>query len=262
MSRIADVFTRLKSRDEKALVLFVTAGDPSLEDLPAILDALAEGGADIIEIGLPFSDPIADGPTIQAASQRALDKGTRISEVFTKLQSFQSVPLVLMGYLNTIHRQGLEKFCSVAKSSHADGVIVCDLTPDEADDWCTAAGRASLDTIFLAAPNSTDERLDLVCQRAQGFVYALARTGVTGQSQDVSSEVPGLVSRIRARTDTPVCVGFGISSPDHVKSVCKVADGAIIGSWLVQFLHERWQDGKGRAELVAAVRELKQATHS
>lgn len=260
MSRIADTFASLRERGEKALVLFVTAGDPELDQLPEILTALAEGGADLIEIGLPFSDPIADGPTIQASSQRALDRGTKLQDVFGTLRQFQGPPIVLMGYLNTILRQGYDGFCETAKSSGADGMIVCDLTPDEAGDWCTSARARNLDTVFLAAPNSTDDRLALVCNQSSGFVYALSRTGVTGLQNNVASEVPNLVARIRSRTGLPVCVGFGISSPDHVREVCEVADGAIVGSWLVEELASHWNRGEGRERIVSAVRQMKEAT--
>lgn len=260
MGRIGKTFVRLKARGEKALVLFVTAGDPSITDLPAILEALAEGGADIIEVGLPFSDPIADGPTIQASSQRALDRGTTTAQVFEAVSQFKATPLVLMGYMNSIWRRGYDGFASTAKGAGIDGTIVCDLTPDEAGDWIGASRAHGLDNIFLTAPTSTDARLAEVCQRATGFVYAVSRTGVTGASDKGWAEAETLVGRIRAHTSAPVCVGFGIRTPEQVREVCAFADGAIIGSSLVDFLASKWDGGRGREELVELVGSLKAAT--
>ena len=260
LSRIAETFSNLKSKGERALVLFVTAGDPSLDQLPAILGALTEGGADIIEVGLPFSDPIADGPTIQAASQRALDRGTTTSAVFEVLAGFQGPPLVLMGYMNPILRMGADTFASRAAKGGVEGTIVCDLTPDEASDWIAVSRASGLDNIFLSAPTSTDERLDLVCQRSSGFVYAVSRTGVTGSAKVDWSDTQRLVEKLKTMTSLPVCVGFGVRSAEDVKNVCAFADGAVIGSWLVDFLEKEWQGGEGRERLVAAVRELKAAT--
>jgi len=260
VSRLAATFSELRAKSESALVLFVTAGDPNLDDLPLILEALSQGGADIIEIGLPFSDPIADGPTIQASSQRALDRGINSSVVFESLSNFNGPPLVLMGYMNSILRRGYDGFAEAARNAGINASIVCDLTPDEAGDWINASQKRGLDNIFLVAPTSTDARLDEVCSKATGFVYAVSRTGVTGAATDVASSAEELVKRVRARTELPVCVGFGISTPDQVREVCRYADGAIIGSWLVEFLHQNWKGGQGRQELVDAVSKLKQAT--
>lgn len=257
MSRLADRFAELRARGEKALIPFVTAGDPSLDDLPAILETLADGGADAIEVGLPFSDPIADGPVIQAASQRALDRGVTTRAVLHALRGFDRVPVVLMGYLNPILRFGLAGFADAAVAAGASGVIVSDLTPEESDDWVNACRARDLDTIFLAAPTSTDARLDEVAKRCSGFVYAVSRTGVTGAESAVPPDVAGLVQRIRARTDLPVCVGFGISRPEHVRMVWEVADGAVVGSHLVQLIADSWQGGAGRERLREAVRKLK-----
>ncbi|MCW5937929.1 MAG: tryptophan synthase subunit alpha [Fimbriimonadaceae bacterium] len=260
MPRISETFEELRRRGEKALVLFVTAGDPSLDQLPAILDALAEGGADAIEVGLPFSDPIADGPTIQAASQRALDRGTRMADVFAALRGFDRVPVVLMGYMNPIMRIGAERFATEASLAGVAGTILCDAIPEEATGWIETSRSHGLDNIFLCAPTSTEGRIEAACKAATGFVYAVSRTGVTGAGQEAPPEVRELVGRIRTHTDLPVCVGFGISRPDHVRMVCSVADGAVVGSWLVDLLADRWEDGRGRDEVVAAVRALKDAT--
>jgi tryptophan synthase alpha chain len=258
---ISETFARLRSRNEKALVAYVTAGDPGLDQLPGILEALVEGGADLIEVGLPFSDPIADGPTIQASTQRALDRGVTPGDVFAALSSCRlDVPVLLMGYYNPVLRIGLSRFADLCRGAGVSGTIISDLTPEESDDWAQASREHGLDTVFLGAPTSTDERLDIVCSRSSGFVYAVSRTGVTGAGSEVPPEVSGLVSRIKSRTETPVCVGFGISRPEHVRMVCEVADGAVVGSFLVDFLAREWQSGAGRAAFVSAVRELKSAT--
>lgn len=261
MSRLAARFDHLRERGERALVLFVTAGDPDLDELPSILKCLAEAGADVLEVGLPFSDPIADGPTIQASSQRALDRGVTPSAVLDKLAEVDlPIPVVLMGYYNPILRLGLEGFAAKAQGAGADGVIVSDLIPEEGDPWRAACAAHSLDPVFLAAPTSTDARLDAVCEASRGFVYAVSRTGVTGAVHEVPAQVGELVGRIQARTDTPVCVGFGISRPEHVRSVCAVADGAVVGSWLVESLATAWDRGAGAPDLRRAVASLKAAT--
>lgn len=257
---LAATFEALRARNEKALVAFVTAGDPSLNDLPAIVDALARAGADVVEVGIPFSDPIADGPVIQASSQRALDRGVTPNDVLQAVSRIRApVPIVLMGYYNPILRRGLERFAADAKAAGAAGVIVSDLTPEESDSWNAACRSSGLDTIFLAAPTSTDARLDEVCLRSSGFVYAVSRTGVTGAGAG-TGDARELVARIKARTQVPVCVGFGISTPEHVRSVCAFADGAVVGSWLVDLLHREWKQGEGSASIAHSVNLLKAAT--
>lgn len=261
MPNLSDRFQLLRQRGEKAFIGYFTAGDPSLEDVPTIIEALIEAGVDAIEIGMPFSDPIADGPTIQASSQRALDRGVTPRAVLEAVsQARKDVPLVMMGYTNPVHHWGYAAFAKAAAQAGLNGTILSDLTPEESEEWVTASRAAGLDTIFLAAPTSTDARLEAVCLRSSGFVYAVSRTGVTSASVEVPPEVRGLVSRIKSCTELPVCVGFGISRPEHVKMVCEVADGAVVGSWLVDLLDKHWNGGAGRAEIVDRVRELKQAT--
>lgn len=257
---LAECFDRLKKKDEKALVLFVTAGDPTLEDLPEILDALQEGGADVIEIGVPFSDPIADGPVIQASSHRALQRGVTPDAVLKALAKCNlCVPVVLMGYYNTVLAMGADAFANSARDAGVTGMIVCDLVPEEAADWKPVANDAGIDTVFLAAPTSTDERIAEIAAVSTGFVYAVSRTGVTGMGpQDSATNY--LVTRLRVKTTLPVMIGFGISSPETVRDACRQADGAIIGSWLVDWLDKNWQDGKGRQALVNEVKALKDAT--
>jgi len=258
---IAEKFSELRARNERALILFVTAGDPSLEDLPAILDALQEGGADLIEVGMPFSDPIADGPIIQASSQRALDRGVTPKGVLDALASSKiNVPVITMGYYNTLLRLGLGESAAALSKAGANATIITDITPEESSDWIAASKANHLDNIFLAAPTSTDARLDEVCKHSSGFVYAVSRTGVTGSASTVPADVQELVQRIKSRTQLPVCVGFGISKPEHVKMVCEVADGAVIGSWLVDTIANTWEGGKGKRDLVQQIQALKAMT--
>ncbi len=263
MSRIASQFARLRDRQEKALVAFVTAGDPFPEDTADIVVTLAEAGADIIELGIPFSDPLADGPTIQASSQRALDAGMtppKVLEIVRQVRARSDVPLVLMGAWNPILQYGRERFAEDATSAGVDGTIMTDLTPEEAGEWKRVSAAAGLDTIFLLAPTSTPERMALVGKLASGFVYCVSRTGVTGARNEVPADLPALVEQIRVRAESPVCVGFGISRPEHVEAVCRYADGAVVGSALVDLLHREREN----QQLLSAARDylatLKAAT--
>jgi tryptophan synthase alpha chain len=261
MTALASRLQALRARGEKALIPFVTAGDPALEDLPAILGALAEAGADAIEVGVPFSDPIADGPAIQASSQRALERGTTPPGVLGALRGWSGgVPLVLMGYLNPVLRMGMGAFAEAAREAGVSGTILCDLIPEEADGWIAACRASGLDTIFLASPLSSGARLEAIARASSGFVYALTRTGVTGPAGGDGSGAAGLVRRLREVTSLPVCAGFGIGRPEQVRAACEVADGAIVGSWLVDLLARTWDGGAGRAGIVAAVAGMKAAT--
>ncbi len=246
----------------KALITFVTAGDPPIGQLPAILQTMEEGGADVIEIGIPFSDPIADGPTIQASSQRALDNGVTVTAIFEAV-AFADVraPIVFMGYTNTAMRIGFSEFAARCKDCGAAGVILSDMAPDDSEEWRAAASRSGIETIFLAAPTSTDERIECVTRVSSGFVYCVSRTGVTGAGSVVPPEVVDTVRRIKSHTALPVCVGFGISKPEHVRMVCEVADGAVVGSSIVDLLHREWNDGAGRDTLMQYISALKAATN-
>jgi len=262
MSKIESAFSSLRLKGEKALVLFLTAGDQPLSDLPAILDALVEGGADLIEIGIPFSDPFGEGPTIQQSSQRSLDNGTTPLMVLEAMKKWpKAVPLISMGYYNPVLRMGLTRFAELSADAGFSGTIISDLVPDEGDSWVAASKTQHLDTIFLAAPTSTEKRIIDVAKQTTGFVYAVSRTGVTGAENQVPPDVSVLVNRIRAHTEVPICVGFGISTPEHVKMVCEVADGAVVGSFLVSLLHREWNGGSGREKVIQAVKALKAATH-
>jgi tryptophan synthase alpha chain len=240
LSRIGQQFERLRARNEKALIAFLTAGDPLPSGTADVVVALAEAGADVVELGIPFSDPLADGPTIQASSQRALDAGMtppQVLEIVRAARARTDVPIVLMGAWNPVLQYGIERFVGDAVAAGVDGTILTDLTPEEAGPWKRASDAGGLDTIFLLAPTSTPPRMDLVGKMATGFVYCVSRTGVTGARGDVPEDLPPLLAAIRARTERPVCVGFGISRPENVAAVCRHADGAVVGSALVDLLH-------------------------
>jgi len=241
MSRIDICFAKLRAGGEGALVCFVTAGDPNPETSAQIILKMAESGADIIELGIPFSDPIADGPSIQLSSQRALDAGVNIPEVFKLVRTIRAsseVPLVLMTYFNPVLRYGLRRFAKEATEVGVDGVIITDLIPEEADEWHEIAEGSKLDTIFLLAPTSTDNRIRKVAKLASGFIYCVSRTGVTGERTELASGIRELVEAIRRNTNLPILVGFGISKPEHVREVCSYADGAVVGSALVNVITE------------------------
>ncbi|HKN60163.1 MAG TPA: tryptophan synthase subunit alpha [Candidatus Acidoferrales bacterium] len=234
--RIAKRFRELSEAGELGLVAYITAGDPSLDASEKIVLAAAESGADIIELGVPFSDPLADGPTIQRASERALRARTTLAGVIDlvrRLRKHTEVPLVLFSYFNPILQMGIEKFADAASTAGADGVLATDLTPEESADYRKVLRSRGLDTIFLAAPTSTDARLAKIVGVSTGFLYVISRTGVTGARESLPEELPGLVRRIRKFTALPVAVGFGISLPTHVTVLGGIADAAVVGSAIV-----------------------------
>ncbi len=242
MSRIDTCFARLKASGEKALVCFVTAGDPDLETTKQIVLEIEKAGADIVELGVPFSDPIADGPSIQASSMRALDSGTTVPKVLGLVRDIRrtsELPLILMTYYNLVEHYGLERFAQDAAQAGVDGMILSDLVPEEAGEWKPVADRAGISTIFLLAPTSTKSRVLAVAKLASGFIYCVSRTGVTGAQVQMAEGVRDLVGRIREGSDLPVAVGFGISKPEHVRQVCEYADGAVVGSVLVNLIAEK-----------------------
>ncbi len=235
-TRIARRFSKLAEAGELGLVAFITAGDPSLEASEQIVLAAAEAGADVIELGVPFSDPVADGPTIQRANERALRSGTTLAgviELVRRLRARTDVPFVLFSYFNPILQMGLEKFADAAAAAGADGVLVTDLTPEEAVEYRAVMHARGLDTIFLAAPTSTDARLAKIARFSSGFLYLISRTGVTGAREALPEELPALARRVRQFTKLPLAVGFGISQPAHVSVLGGIADAAVVGSALV-----------------------------
>ncbi len=238
--RLDQTFARLKANKEGALVTFITAGDPSVDGTPALVATLAKAGADVVELGIPYSDPLADGPIIQASSQRALEHGVTPDTVLQMIRDSRAltdVPIVLMTSYNLALKYGLQRFAQAFAEAGADGTILTDLPPEEAGPWKAASESAGLATIFLVAPTSTPERIALIARSTTGFVYCVSRTGVTGTRTEMAPELQALLSRIRAATDKPLCVGFGVSRPEHVRQVLEIADGAVIGSALVEFLH-------------------------
>jgi tryptophan synthase alpha chain len=241
-SRLAATFARLRERGERALVPYFTAGDPSLADTRRLVAEAARRGADVIELGVPFSDPLADGPVIQRAAMRALAAGTtlpRLLEMVSELRAEASVPLVLFTYYNPVLAFGLEAFARAAVRAGVDGVMVVDLPPEEADPLARAAEAAGLDVVYLVAPTSTPERLRLIARRSRGFIYMVSLRGVTGERQELPPDLAAQIGTLRRVTDKPVCVGFGISTPEQVAAVGRLADGAVVGSAIVRLVEER-----------------------
>jgi tryptophan synthase alpha chain len=255
-SRIARRFRELADAGELGLVAYLTAGDPTLEASEKIILAAAEAGADVIELGVPFSDPVADGPVIQRASERALQSGTTLAGVLDlarRLRTRTEVPLVLFSYFNPILQMGLETFARSAAASGIDGVLITDLTPEESADYRKIMHAARLDTIFLGAPTSTDARLAAIAGCSSGFLYLISRTGVTGTRESLPEELPALVRRARRVTKLPIAVGFGISLPEHVSVLGGIADAAVVGSALVA---EVEQASKSKLEPEAAAKAV------
>jgi tryptophan synthase alpha chain len=237
MSRIEATFASLRREGRHGLIPFITAGDPDLETTGQLLVELARAGASLIELGVPFSDPMADGPVIQRASERALKRGFGIREVLNIIEqarpSMEDVPIVLFSYFNPLLQYGLERLSREAMRAGVDGVLVTDLVPEEAEEFSGLLRARGLDMIFLVAPTSTDARLALVAERASGFIYAVSRAGVTGARLDVSNDAERLVRRVRKVSDLPVAIGFGISNAEQVAETWRYADAAVVGSALV-----------------------------
>lgn len=261
-SRITRQFEQLRRAGELGLVAYVTAGDPWLAASERIVLALAEAGADVVELGVPFSDPLADGPTIQRASERALRSGTTLGGVIglvKRIRAKSELPLVLFSYFNPVLQMGVEKFAATAAEAGADGVLITDLTPEEGADFRRTVRARGLDTIFLAAPTSTDVRLKLLAEASSGFLYLISRTGVTGAKDALPDDLPALARRVRAVTVLPIAVGFGISLPGHVSVLGGLADAAVVGSALVAEIERAATPEEAAAAVAEKVRVLKQA---
>jgi tryptophan synthase alpha chain len=257
VSRIADTFARLRSRKAKGLVAFVTAGDPSLDRTAEMALEMEKGGVDVLELGVPFSDPLADGPVIQRASERALRAGVTLGavlQVVRRIRQTSALPIVLFSYVNPLLRFGLRRLAGEAAAAGVDGVLVTDLPPEESDEWLRVARAAALDTIFLASPTSPDDRLRRVADASRGFVYAISRTGVTGEQESLSADARPLLERLRKLTGEPVALGFGISTPGQVAEAAAAADAVVVGSALVRFVEEQPQ-----GDVAEKVRWLKSA---
>ena len=226
----------MKREGEKGFIPFITAGDPDLETTRELIVEFARAGATVIELGVPFTDPMADGPVIQRASERALRHGFGLDEVLkvvTTARTQTEVPIILFSYFNPLLQFGLDRLADEAEKAGVDGILVTDLIPEEAGEFASALGAHELDMIFLVAPTSTDDRLKMIAERASGFIYAVSRAGVTGAREEMSAEAEHLVERVRRFSDLPVAVGFGISKPEHVADVWRYADAAVVGSAIV-----------------------------
>lgn len=254
--RIPALFARLKQEGRKALITYITAGDPSPDHTAGLVRALERGGADLIELGVPFSDPIADGPVIQRAGDRALRAGTNMRSVLQiarQIRAESQIPLLLFTYLNPVLRYGLEKLATDAKCAGIDGVLLTDASVEEAKEFTRVMQAAGLDTVFLAAPTSSPRRLKLIAEYSSGFVYLVSRLGVTGIQQSVSASVAPLITAMRAHTDLPLAVGFGVSQPEHVAELGQQAEGVVVGSALMSLIER----DPSEAALEAFTRSLK-----
>ena len=259
-TRIARLFDCLKRDGRKALIAYLTAGDPSPDRTPALVEALERGGADLIELGVPFSDPIADGPVIQRAAQRALQAGTTLRKVLgmaAEIRRRSGIPLLLFTYLNPVVRYGLEALARDAAASGIDGCLLTDASVEEAGEYVETMRRHGLDTVFLAAPTSTEHRLRLVARYSTGFVYLVSRTGVTGARESLSAAVGPLVRAVRAVTDLPLAVGFGVSRPEHVAELGRQVEGVVVGSAIVNVIERNADNPSLEIQLESFVRELK-----
>jgi tryptophan synthase alpha chain len=262
MTRIDAKFADLRAAGKKAFVAYIMAGDPDAETSLAVMKGLPGAGVDIIELGMPFTDPMADGPTIQLAGQRALEGGQTLQRTLDMITEFRktdaTTPIVLMGYYNPIYNRGIAAFLQDARAAGIDGLIVVDLPPEEDEELCLPAQAAGLNFIRLATPTTDDKRLPKVMQNTSGFVYYVSITGITGAAAAQASDVAPEVARIKAVTDLPVIVGFGITTPESARAIAGVADGCVIGSAIVKQIGE----GKPVAEVLAGVAALADGAHS
>jgi tryptophan synthase alpha chain len=260
MTRIGKLFEDLKRDGRKGLLAYLTAGDPSPARTPELVEALVRGGADLVELGVPFSDPIADGPVIQRAGERALKAGTtlhKVLEIASEIRKRSEVPLLLFTYLNPVVRYGLDRLAKDAAECGIDGCLLTDASVEEAHEYVDAMHKHGLDTVFLAAPTSTERRLKLVAKYSTGFVYLVSRTGVTGEQVSLSTAVAPLVRAMRAVTDLPLAVGFGVSRPEHVAELATQVDAVVVGSALVRVIEQHLDSPDLAQELEAFVRQLK-----
>ena len=260
MTRIGRLFECLKREKRKGLIAYITAGDPHPDRTPSLVDALVRGGAELIELGVPFSDPVADGPVIQRAGDRAIAAGTnlaRVLEIASKIRERSDVPLLLFTYLNPVLRYGLERLAHDAAKSGIDGCLLTDASVEEAEAYVAAMRAAGLDTVFLAAPTSTERRLRLIARYSSGFVYLVSRTGVTGEQESLSGAVAPLVQSVRAVTELPLAVGFGVSKPEHVTELGRQVEAVVVGSAFMRIIESSAGAPELEGRLEAFARELK-----
>jgi len=260
MSRITEMFGRLRAANRRGLIAYITAGDPHPSRTPSLVAALERGGADLIELGVPFSDPVADGPVIQLASDRALRAGTtlsRVLEIAAEIRSRSDIPLLLFSYLNPLMRYGFDRLAGDAAAAGIDGCLVTDLSVEEAGEDVARLRAAGLDTVFLAAPTSTERRLKLVAEYSSGFVYLVSRTGVTGERDTLSGSIQPLVKAMRSITTLPLAVGFGISRAEHAAQAGALADAVVVGSAFVRTIQEHAASSTLEQKVESLARELK-----
>jgi tryptophan synthase alpha chain len=261
-NRISNRFATLRAAGEMGIVAYITAGDPSLDATLEFVSALEEAGTDVIELGVPFSDPLADGPTIQRASERALKSGAslpKILELVRRIRKSSQIPLVLFSYYNPLLQMGLEAFAAAASQAGVDGVLATDLSPEESVEYRRILATHHLDTIFLCAPTSTDERLASIAKCSSGFLYLVSRTGVTGAKDTLPDDLPALLRRVRNFTTLPIAVGFGISLPGHITLLGGLADAAVVGSSLVAEIEHAKTSQQAAKTLRERIGILKQA---
>ena len=263
MNRIEKKFSQLKAENKKGLVTFITAGDPDAEKSLSVLKSLPESGADFIEIGMPFTDPMADGPAIQASSLRALEKGMSLKGVLSMVRNFREsnaeTPIILMGYFNPIYCYVTEDFMNDAKEAGADGLIIVDLPPEEDEELRVPAEKAGLDLIKLVTPTTHDERLKRVIEHASGFLYYVSITGVTGTKSADIDAVGQHIAKIKTQTDLPVAVGFGIKTPEDAANMSKIADAVVVGSSIVQNIEQNQDDSNLNDRISEQINALKTA---
>ncbi|MAR18750.1 MAG: tryptophan synthase subunit alpha [Rhodobacteraceae bacterium] len=261
MARIDDTFSTLRANRKKAFVAYIMAGDPDYNESKELLMGLPAAGVDIIELGLPFTDPMADGPTIQLAGQRALNSGQSLEKTLQMVQGFRSknnvTPIIIMGYYNPIYSYGVDKFLSKAKLVGVDGLIIVDLPPEEDSELCIPAKNIGLNFIRLATPTTDENRLPAVLKNTSGFVYYVSITGITGVANASSANVSPEIDRIKNKTDLPVVVGFGIKTPEAALEMAKVADGVVVGSAIV----EKIAQGESNKSVLAFVKSLAEGVH-
>ncbi|HET9219024.1 MAG TPA: tryptophan synthase subunit alpha [Terriglobia bacterium] len=260
MTRIDNKFQELRAANRKAFIPFITAGDPDLKTTAELILALDRAGADVIEVGVPFSDPIADGPVIQRATERALASRTTLRDILglgAEIRKTSQVPMLIMSYYNPLFHYGLPKLAKDVAAAGFDGILASDLTVEESEPFVKAMAGAGLNTVFLVAPTSSPERIRKIAQASTGFLYAVSRTGVTGERQELSAELRDFLKTLRCHTPIPIAVGFGISRPEHVQAVWQEADGAVVGSALVREIEQHAKNGKLTEKIAEFTRWLK-----
>ncbi len=262
MSRISERFENLNQSNQKALAAFITAGDPDLDSTRDLFKAIEEGGADIIELGVPFSDPLADGPVIQASSQRSLKAGTSLKKIIQLVKDIRKdseLPIVLMTSFNPVWVYGQEQFVADAEAAGVDGVIIPDLPPEEAEEFESLAHGKSIDVIYLLAPTSTPDRIEMISSKSRGFIYYVSITGVTGTQSGEANQLADKVGSIKKVATQPVLIGFGISGPEQAREASKISDGVIVGSAIVKIIEQNSDPQERREKVGAFVKSIKQA---